>query len=86
MKLKDGLFLKEMGDEFVVTAKSPDVFRGIIKLNKSGAFVFGLMNEGLSDDEIIAGMCEKYDVDSDTAKADYERFAEVFKKADLFED
>ena len=45
MKLKDGLTLQNMGDEFVVAAQDPTLFRGMIKLNDSGAFLFKLMQK-----------------------------------------
>ena len=40
MKIKSNLSLNAMGDEFVVVSDDPKVFRGMIKLNQSGAFVF----------------------------------------------
>ena len=86
MKLKNGLFLSNMGDEFVVTAESPEIFRGIVKLNKSGAFVFEQMQKNLSDSEIVDAICEKYEIDCDTAKDDYNKFLEVFVTAGICEE
>lgn len=85
MKIKDGLSLNNMGDEFVVVAEASEVFRGMIKLNKSGAFIFGLMQSGVSLDELVDGIAEKYDVDRETAKSDLDEFIEVFRGAGLIE-
>ena len=85
MRLKGGLFLSNMGDEYVVAAESPNVFRGIVKLNKSGAFVFELMQKDASDIEIVDKICEKYDVERSTACEDYKRFVRIFVDAGLME-
>ena len=53
MKIKAGLSINVMGDEFVVVADDPEVFRGMIKLNKSGAFVFELIQAETSKKDFI---------------------------------
>ncbi len=85
MRMKKGLSLNDMGDEFVVVADSPEVFRGMIKLNKSGAFVFGLLQSEKSFAEIIEQITNKYDTDRETATNDFNEFIEIFKNAGLIE-
>lgn len=85
MKIKNGLSINAMGDEFVVVADNPEVFRGMIKLNKSGAFVFEMLLKQASKKEIVDKMLEKYDVDEQTAERDIDEYIEVFKTAGLVE-
>lgn len=85
MKLKNGLSLQNMGDEFVVVADRPEVFRGMIKLNTSGAFIFHLLQSEISLEKIVNRIVEKYDVDKNTAESDLLAFIEPFKTAGLIE-
>lgn len=85
MKIKAGLSLNVMGDEFVVVADDPEVFRGMIKLNKSGAFVFELIQAGTSKKDIIDEIVKKYDIDEKTASNDLIEYIETFKAAGLIE-
>lgn len=85
MKIKAGLSLNVMGDEFVVVADNPEVFRGMIKLNKSGAFVFELIQAETSKKDIIDKIVKKYDIDEKTASDDLIEYIETFKAAGLIE-
>lgn len=85
MKIKAGLSLNVMGDEFVVVADDPEVFRGMIKLNKSGAFVFELIQAETSKKDIIDKIVKKYDIDEKTASNDLIEYIETFKAAGLIE-
>ena len=85
MKIKAGLSLNVMGDEFVVVADDPEVFRGMIKLNKSGAFVFEVIQAGTSKKDIIDKIVKKYDIDEKTASDDLIEYIETFKAAGLIE-
>ncbi len=85
MKIKAGLSLNVMGDAFVVVADDPEVFRGMIKLNKSGAFVFDLMQAETSEKDIIDKIVKKYDIDEKTASDDLIAYIETFKAAGLIE-
>ena len=85
MKIKAGLSLNVMGDEFVVVADDPEVFRGMIKLNKSGAFVFELIQAETSKKDIIDKIVKKYDIDEKTASDDLIEYIEIFKAAGLIE-
>lgn len=85
MKIKAGLSLNVMGDEFVVVADDPEVFRGMIKLNKSGAFVFELIQAEASKKDIIDKIVKKYDIDEKTASDDLIEYIETFKAAGLIE-
>lgn len=86
MKIKSNLSLNAMGDEFVVVSDDPKVFRGMIKLNQSGAFVFELLEQGFAVHEIADKMVEIYEVDKATAASDLDEFIETFRSAGLVED
>lgn len=85
MKIKNGLTLNALGDSFVVTAESPEVFRGMIKLNKSGTFIFELLQKEISVKEAVEKITEKYDVDEQTAENDFLELIRLFESSSLLE-
>ena len=83
MKLKENLTIHSMGDEFVVISSNPDDFKGMIKLNSSGAFIFNLLSENKTQEEILAKLEEKYDIDKKTAEKDLSELLNFFEKSGL---
>lgn len=85
MKIKEGLSLNAMGDNFVVVADDAEVFGGMIKLNKSGAFVFEMLLENKSAEETIKAIVDRYEVDRECAEKDFYEFMKAFEAAELIE-
>ena len=87
MKIKEGFVLKELaGSSMVVPLGSQVVnFSSIIKLSESGAFLWQLLSEDKTIDELTDAMLSEYDVDEDRAKADIEKFIKKLEEADLIE-
>ena len=70
MKLKKNFTLAGLAGEYVaVPLGGADDFKGIVKLNESGAEVFRAMTEGLDAEQIAQRLMEKYsDLDIETAR------------------
>ena len=54
MKIKNGFVLEQIGDSYVAVAlgEAASTFRGFVKMNKTGAFLWNLLTESdLSIDE-----------------------------------
>lgn len=85
MRLIDGVILNEIDGQFVVMDASDrdQRFSGMIKLNKSGAFVAKLLQKEISLEEIIKAMTEHYDITEETAKNNALRVIDGFKSAGL---
>lgn len=86
MKLKKGLSLNALGDEFVIVADDINVFRGMVKVNNSGAIIFSLMQEGKKKEDIVKEISKKYDVEKDIVEKDFDEFFEIIHDAGLMED
>ena len=62
MKLIDGMVLAQLGDSYVVASSGEGTgFRGIVKLNKTGAEIWRGLEEGHDVPQIAAKLVEKYD-------------------------
>jgi hypothetical protein len=76
MKLKQGYILREVGTLKVVVAvgQAHDNFHKILTLNQTGAFLWNLLLNQTTTDELVSKLCEKYNVDEQSAKKDVEDF------------
>lgn len=87
MKIKEDFILRKVADSYVVVPVnnlSLD-FNGIINLNETGAFLFGLMQKGADREELISKMLDEYDVTPQKAEKDIDLFIEKVKGADILE-
>ena len=87
MKIKDGFVLKELAGSFMVVPLGSQVinFSSIIKLSESGAFLWRLLSEDKTVDDLTCAMLSEYEVDEERAKADIEKFMKKLEDADLLE-
>ena len=86
MKIKDGYILREIAGSFVVIPESGDmVLDGIITLNESGAFLFNLLKEEQTKDQLLNAMLKEYNIDNLTAEKDLNLFLERLNKTDIVE-
>lgn len=85
MRVKEDFFLKRIaGMQVVVPVGTENVnFQGMITLNETGAFLWELLTEERSKDELIAALLEEYDVTEEKAAADIDRFIAKLQEADL---
>ena len=85
MKLKDGLSKNRAGDDYIVISDNREIFKGMIRLNESGAFLFDLLKNDISFDELKNALMNKYAIDGELAKRDLSAFLKTFKDCGLIE-
>ena len=85
MKIKDGFILREVADSFIVVAVGEAVktFNGIVNLNETGAFLWKILEQGATKEELLKKLTEEYDVDDATAKKDIDAFVAKLEEAKL---
>ncbi len=85
MKIKSGLILREVADNYIVVAVGERVkdFNGLINLNSTGAFLWKLLEQGAEEEELVAKLLEEYEIDEETAKKDVSAFVAKVKEAKL---
>ena len=74
LKIKDGFVIRRVGDSFVAvaTGKAAESFKGMITLNSTAALLWADMQNGLPLDEMVAHLCDEYEVDALRAREDVE--------------
>ena len=85
MKIRPGFILRDVADVTIVVpagAASLD-FNGMVTLNETGKFLWQLLQEERSEDELLKEMLKEYDADEPTARAGIEKFVSQLKKEGL---
>ncbi len=86
MKIKNGYTLRGIADSFVVVPTEGDItLDGIITLNESGAFLFNLMQNEITKEQLLENMLTEYKIDAATAQKDIEIFLERLNKTGIVE-
>lgn len=87
MKIKEDFILRKVADTYVVVPVNNMTldFNGIINLNETGAFLFGILQNGAAKEELLEKMLEEYEVSEKKASEDIDKFIQKIKEADLFE-
>ena len=85
MKIKDGFILRTVADTHIVVAvgKQSKNFNKMIKLNDSAAFLWRLLENERTAQELAGELVAEYGIDMQQALADAEAFAAALKEAGL---
>ena len=87
MKIREGLTLRKLGDQYVVIAlgEASKKFNGIIRLNATGALLFECPRAGAGPDDLTAALMREYEVGEGEAARDAAGFTAQFVRAGLLE-
>jgi hypothetical protein len=87
MKIKKGFMLRKVAGENVVVAigEASKSLNGMIKLNDTGAFVWNLLKDGASKEDIVEKMCKEYEIPNEQAASDLDCYLEVLNSANCLE-
>ena len=87
MKIKEGFIKKNVGGADVVVAvgEASVGFNAMITLNGSAAYLWTLLENEVTEEELVTAMTEKYDIDADTARKDISAFLDKARSAGVIE-
>ena len=79
--------LRQFGEDYIVVAVGDDAedFNKLITLNSVGAYIYNLLNNDMTYEEIVSAVLEKYDADRKTVENDINIFLADAKKAGLID-
>lgn len=86
MKLKYNFVINQVAGTQVAVAVGEDLprFNGVIKMNETGAFIFNLLKEDSTEEDIIQALKKEYpDTDEQELKSAAESFIAKLKEADV---
>ena len=70
MKMRDDFLTYPNGDRTVLVPVGRKAFSGVVKANKTTAYIFECLKEDVTEEEIVRKMLEKYDGPEDQIAAD----------------
>ncbi len=76
MKLRSDFITQDIDDTQFLVPVGAEAFSGIVRSNKTAAFIVDCLKEETTEEAIVDKMCAKYDADRNTITAD---LAEVIK-------
>ena len=85
MKIKEGYRIRKVGSKSVVVAPGGINFTGLITVNKTGTFIWGMLEKGAETDEIVSALANECKVKPEDIKGDVIEFIEALKGADILE-
>lgn len=88
MKLKYNFVTREIDGRTVAVAVGKDnaAFNGMIRLNGTGAFIFGMLARDTTAEAIADGLTAEFDVSAEDAAAAVEGFVEKLRERGLIEE
>ena len=85
MKLKYNFIVRNVAGQSVALAVGQDnaKFNGMIKLNSVGEFIFNLLANEITVEEIVSKITEEYDVSKEEATSCLEDYFKILRDNDL---
>lgn len=79
--------MREVAGKYIVVpvGAGTDVFKGMIQMNGLGAFLWGKLKDEQTKESLIECVLEHYEVDSDRAAEDIEKFITQLENAGILE-
>ena len=89
MKIKSGFVVEKVGNKYLAVAvgERADDFNALIRMNGTGAFLWGHLAESdKTHEELLDLMLKEYDVDPERARADILAFEAALRGAGLLDE
>lgn len=85
MKIKEGYRLRKVGNNSIVVALGGINFTGLITVNKTGAFIWNILEKGAEIEDVVNSLAAECNVSPDDIRDEVIEFTEKLKGADLVE-
>ena len=86
MKLKSDYLTQEIDDVQFLVPVGTGSFNGLIRSNKTAAFIVNCLKKETTKDQIVDAMCEKYDAPRAEIAVDVEEILETLRSIRALEE
>lgn len=86
MKLKPDYLTQEIDDVQFLVPVGTGSFNGLIRNNKTAAFIVNCLKKGTTKEQIVDAMCEKYDAPRAEIAADVEEILDTLRSIHALEE
>lgn len=79
MKIEKEFVLREIAGDYVIipTGKTVLEFNGLATINEVGVFLWNLLQNEITEEELVQNLLNEYEVDEETARADISEFIDI---------
>lgn len=85
MKLKDGFITMETEGEQIMVSSGGNRFNGLIRSNKTAAFIVDCLKSETSKEAIVDAMAAQYDAPRQILAEDVERIVSILQSVDAID-
>ena len=86
MKIKSDFIIQDVDDAQFLVPVGAEAFSGIVRSNKTAAFIVNCLKVDTTEEEIIDAMCEKYDAPREKIAADVAKVLDTLRKVNALEE
>ena len=88
MKIKDGFILRTVAGQNVVVPVGTGAvnFNGMVSFNESGAFLWSLLTNDTTKEQLVCSLLKEYEVEEIRAEADVTAFLAKLREAKLLDE
>lgn len=88
MRIKDGFVVRKIANQYMavpVGARAKEL-HGMIGLNETAAFLWNLLEEEKTEEELVQQLLMEYEVEEEQASRSVKHFHELLKKEEVLAD
>lgn len=88
MKVEKEFVLREIAGDYVIipTGQTVLYFNGLITVNEIGAFLWNLLQDEVTVEDLVKAVLNEYDVDEVTAREDIQEFLDTLVNGGILEE
>ena len=86
MKLRKDFIVQNIDDTQFLVPLGHEAFNGIVRSNKTAAFIVDLLAEETTEEAIVDAMCEKYDAPRERLAADAAKVLATLRSINALEE
>ena len=86
MKIKDGYRVRQVAGMNILMPEAEEMdFSNVVTLNDSGLFIWEILSEGCSEEELLIRMLNEFDAPKDVLEADMKEFLDSLEQNGLLD-
>ena len=86
MRLKEDFITQDIDDTQFLVPIGAESFQGIVRSNKTAAFIVECLKEKTTEKKIVDAMCKKYDAPREIIAADVKEILDNLRKINALEE
>lgn len=86
MRLKDEFITQDVDDTQFLISVGGDSFKGIVRSNKTAAFIVEELQSETTKEGIVDAMCARYDAPRDVISADVDKILDTLRSIGALEE